>query len=122
MDKKKYDIKDRTLALAIRIIKFIKKFPKDTASFTIGGQIARSGTSIGANIEEADGASTRNDFFHKMTIARKEARETRYWLRVIKGVDMLNNPSNLKELSELESECDEIVKILSSIIGKRTEH
>ena len=78
MIERKYDLKDRTLTFAIKTIKFIKHLPKDTSGFTISDQLARSSTSIGANIEEADGASTRNDMFYKMSLARKEARETRY--------------------------------------------
>jgi len=69
-------------------------------------------------MEEADGASTRKDFFNKVSIARKEARETRYWLKVVLGSEILNHASNIKEANELIEESTEIIKILSSIIKK----
>ncbi|MEM4655152.1 MAG: four helix bundle protein [Thermosphaera sp.] len=116
---KKFDIKDRTLEFAIRIVKLIRKFPKDSAGMVLGTQLVRAGTSIGANMEEADGASTRKDFFNKVSIARKEARETRYWLKVVVGSELLNHPSNINEAKDLVEESTELVKILSSIISKK---
>ena len=115
----KFDIKDRTLDFAIRLAKLIKKFPKDSAGMVLSRQLIRAGTSVGANMEEADGASTRKDFFNKVSIARKEARETRYWLKVVLGSEILNHASNIKEANELIEESTEIIKILSSIIKKK---
>jgi four helix bundle protein len=63
-------------------------------------------------VEEADGAESRRDFIHKMSVARKEARESRYWLRIIRAAIFDN-----KELSALEQESDELVRILSAIIS-----
>jgi len=70
-------------------------------------------------MEEADGASTRKDFFNKVSIARKEARETRYWLKVVIGSEILNHASNIEEAKKLIEESTEIIKILSSIIKKK---
>ena len=75
-------------------------------------QLAKSATSIGANVEEADGAESRRDFVHKMSIARKEARESRYWLRVVRAAIL-----DRHEFSALEQESDELVRILSTIIA-----
>ena len=116
----KFDIRDRTKIFAIRIIKLVKKLPKDVAGFGLGNQLLRSGTSIGANLEEADAASSRNDFFYKVSISYKEAKETRYWLELILESDMLQNDLNLKEAESLKNEALELSKILFSIIGKKS--
>jgi four helix bundle protein len=118
MNTKNFDIKDRTMNFAIRIIKLVGKFPKDPAGMVLSNQLVRAGTSIGANMEEADGASTRKDFFYKVTIARKEARESRYWLNLALKSEMIKHPGNIKETEELIAENTELVKILSSIISK----
>jgi four helix bundle protein len=79
--------------------------------YVLSKQVLRSGTSIGANIEEAMAAQSRKDFISKMTIASKEARETRYWLRLLDRSKLvqLDYQSNLKEI-------EEIIKILTSIV------
>jgi len=64
----KIDIRDRAKKFGIRIIELVRKLPKDLAGQEIGRQIIRSGTSIGANLEEADASPTRNDFFNKVSI------------------------------------------------------
>jgi len=115
-----FDIKERTSNFAIRIIKLTKKFPKDIASRELAKQLIRSGTSIGANVEEADGAPTRKDFFYKISIAKKEAKETKYWLNIIIKAEILYNPSNKKEAEELFNEAHELSNILSSIYKKKS--
>ena len=114
----KYDLKDRTYEFAKEIVKFCIVLLKSSDLRDIGRQLIRSGTSIGANVEEADGSPTRKDFANKMTIARNEAKETRYWLRIIIDTDILHNKENLAKAKSLLAECEELVKILSSIIGK----
>lgn len=79
--------------------------------YVISKQLLRSGTSIGANIEESGAASSRADFIYKITLSAKEARETRYWLRLLERSDLTNINVD-KELAEIE----EIINILSSII------
>ena len=81
-------------------------------------QLLRSATSIGANMKEADGASSRKDFVNKVTIAKKEAQETEYWLEVLQGADFIHHPENNKELVALLTESQEITRILASIILK----
>ena len=116
-----FDIKERTSNFAIRIVKLTKKFPKDVAARELAKQLIRSGTSIGANTEEADGSPTRKDFFYKISIAKKEAKETKYWLNTVIKSELLNNPSNKKESEELFNEAHELSKILSSIYKKKSQ-
>ena len=88
------EIQERTLAFGIKIIKYIDRLPKTVAGAVLAKQLIRSGTSIGANMEEADGASSKNDFINKVTIARKESRETWYWLKLICKAELVQNKSN----------------------------
>jgi four helix bundle protein len=111
----KIDIRDRTKKFAIRIISISRKFPNDIAGQVIGRQLIRSGTSIGANLEEADASPTRNDFFNKVSISYKEARETRYWLEITLEARIINNTANILELKSLIAEAVEVSKILYSI-------
>ncbi len=112
------DIQDRALVFGVRILKFADKLPKTMSGDVLAKQLVRSGTSIGANMEEADGASSKKDFINKVIIARKEARETRYWLRLINEAEMINNLNNKKFLEELIQESHELMKILSAIANK----
>jgi len=80
----------------------------------LGKQLFRAGTSIGANIEEAQGGQSRADFLSKISIARKEARETLYWLRLLSAVEIVS-PG---QLNEIINECDELISILTAIIKK----
>ena len=77
-----FDIQERTFRFAVRVVRLVERLPRDGAGLVVGRQVARSATSVGANVEEADGAESKRDFIHKMSIAHKEARETRYWLRI----------------------------------------
>jgi four helix bundle protein len=106
-------IEDRTYDFALRIIRMARSLPDDYASQAIGRQVLRSGTSIGANVEEAIGASSKRDFANKMSIAAKEARETHYWLRLIKDSQLM--PAKLIE--PLIQEALEIKKILSKTVS-----
>jgi len=114
-------IQERTLEFGVKILKFADKLPRTIAGSVLAKQLIRSGTSIGANMEEADGAASKNDFINKVTIARKEARETRYWLELISKAELIHNKSNQEELVALIQEAYELMKILSSIINKAKE-
>jgi four helix bundle protein len=105
-------IEDRTYRFALQIVRLAQRMPRDTASRTLGQQVLRSGTSIGANVEEAIGASSRRDFIHKMAIANKEARETYYWLRLIRDAKFLAE----HDLTLLQ-EALELKKILSKTVS-----
>ena len=112
-NRKIFDIKERTFKFAERILEIVPMLPRLPECDVIRNQLAKSGTSVGANVEEADGALTRKDFINKMGISRKEAKESLYWLRLISG-RYIN-----KELIEKDiKENTEIKNILSSIIEK----
>ncbi|NQT29296.1 MAG: four helix bundle protein [Candidatus Saganbacteria bacterium] len=115
------DIQDRALEFGVRTVKFADKLPKSQAGSVIIKQLIRSGTSIGANMEEADGASSKKDFINKVIISRKEARETRYWLRLIDKAELIHGESSKLELEKLTKEVYELMKILSSIVNKARE-
>lgn len=111
---RKKDISERTLKFGLRIIKLVSSLPKSSAGNALGNQIIRSGTSIGANIEEAQDALSKKDFIHSMTIALKEARETSYWLKMISESGLI--PKN--RLESILRENIEIIKILTVIVKK----
>jgi four helix bundle protein len=112
-NSKPYDLKERTFLFAQRILEICKKLPRSPECDIIRKQMIRSGTSIGANMEEADGTSTKGDFCHMLGISRKEARETRYWLRLLSGIYV---PAD--KIAKDIQEINEIISILSAIINK----
>jgi len=112
MEENKRDIKERSFKFAVRIIKFVQKLPRNYVSQKIGGQLLDSGTSVGANVEEATGGFSKKDFTYKMGVALKEARESNYWLRLIKVSEIAKGD----ELDSLLGESEEIKKILASIV------
>ncbi len=118
----KFDIRDRSKKFAIRVIKLINKFSKELALQEIAHQLVRSACSIGANLEEADAASSRKDFFHKVSISYKEAKETRYWLDLILEAELLKNQSNIKEAEALRNEAIELSRILFTIFEKKDKN
>lgn len=102
----------KSFDFAIRIIKLHKFLTKNNKEYTLSKQLLRSGTSIGANIEEALAGSSRKDFIHKMTIALKETRETHYWIRLLNKADYVTD----RQCELILQDCDEIIKILTKII------
>jgi four helix bundle protein len=114
MPTRDIDIQDRTFKFGVRIIKFVDKLPRTLSATELGKQLLRSGTSVAANMEEANGAETHSDFIHKVSIAYKEARESRVWLGMIRAAIL----PDVAEVQELHAECDEIVRILFSILRK----
>src|SRR5438132_9584009 len=78
----KRDIEDRTFKFGARILRMVRRLPRDMAAQVVCRQIARSGTGIGSNVEEAQSAQSKTEFARKMNIALSEARETHYWLRL----------------------------------------
>ncbi|MFH1826095.1 MAG: four helix bundle protein [bacterium] len=112
------EIQERCLNFAVGILKFADKLPKTPSGSVLVRQLVRSGTSIGANMEEADGATSKKDFVNKVAIARKEARETHYWLRLIQRAELVPNESNKMELGKLIQEANELMRILSAIVNK----
>ena len=104
------DLKVRSFEFSVRIVRLCQKLDEMRGvSRTLANQLLRSGTSIGANIEEAHGSQSKADFTAKMYIACKEARETHYWLRLLIAADLMSKAS----LSELEDEANQLVSILT---------
>ncbi len=113
-ETKKYDLEDRTLEFGKRIIKLAKALPKNSINGVLVSQIMRSGTSVGANYREANETSTKKDFLFRMSISKKEAKETHYWLDMV----IEANPDLEKRIRLLSQETDELIKIFASIILK----
>ncbi|MCX7841056.1 MAG: four helix bundle protein [Anaerolineae bacterium] len=111
------DLCERTFKFGVRITKLVRRLPRDVAGYEIGRQVLRSGTSVGANVEEADAAESTDDFLHKLKIALKEAQETRFWLRTIRESELLID----KEVDALIQETNELIKILNAIITNTTK-
>ncbi|HLW41142.1 MAG TPA: four helix bundle protein [Flavobacterium sp.] len=104
-------IQIKSYAFAVRVVKVYQFLSNEKKEFVLSKQLLRCGTSIGANIEEAIGGQSGKDFFAKLTIAYKEARETHYWIRLLKDTDYLS-----KEQSEsLLNDVTELLKIIGSI-------
>lgn len=114
--EEKSEIAKRAYNFAVNVIKITAKLPRTPANFILIKQVIRSATSIGANIEEALGGHTRNDFAYGMNVAKKEARETRYWLRMLYDT---NNAMH-KEFTILLQECEELINILTKIVKTST--
>lgn len=110
-EPKENTIKEKSFAFALKIIKLCQQL-QDNREYVLSKQLLRSGTSIGANIEEATAAESRADFIHKMTIASKEARETHYWLRLLSESEIADK----SDLDELLNQADEIKRMLTSIV------
>lgn len=103
--KKSYDF-------ALRTIKLPRYLAEEKREYVLSKQVLRSGTSIGANIEEATQAQSRVDFIHKLSISQKESFETHYWIRLLRDSELIK--SNLAD--SLLQDCQELQKILTSSI------
>ena len=115
MPEKEFDLCERTLSFSVRIVKFCTFLNRQGyESRDLARQLIRSGTSIGANVEESQAAQSTRDFISKLQISLKEARETRYWLKVIMAAELV--PEN--RLKNLLNEVEELSKIIATIIVK----
>jgi four helix bundle protein len=110
----KYDLEERTAEFGKNIIDLAKLIPQNPITKPLINQLVRSGTSIGANYCEADGAESKKDFKHKLGICKKEAKETKHWLRMI----VVAYPKLTVESRKLWREAQELTLIFSSIIRK----
>ncbi|AFZ55190.1 CHP02436-containing protein [Cyanobacterium aponinum PCC 10605] len=108
-----YDISERTLSFSIRIVNLCKFLRENGGTgYDLSKQLIRCGTSIGANIEEAQNAESTADFIHKMSISLKEARETKYWLRILIATEKKLG----SRLQPLLHESHELVAIIYTIV------
>lgn len=105
-------IKDKSYLFAVRIIKLCRILSLEQKEFVLSKQLSRSGTSIGANVEEGVAAQSRKDFISKFSIALKEAKETHYWLRLLKDCNYLDE----KQFASIIADCNEVIVVLTKIL------
>ncbi len=110
----RFDLEERTLKFAKKIIRLCKDLPSNTVNFKLVDQLIRSSGSIGANYREANDALGKKDFLHRLRIARKEAKETIYWLKLLQEA----NPKKKVKIDTLIDENIQLRNILSAIINK----
>ena len=104
-------VQEKSYSFALRIVKMYKFLVSSKKERALSLQVLRSGTSVGANVEEAIGAYSRKEFSSKMSIAYKEARETKYWVRLLRDSEYLEVPA----ADSLLADCEELLKLLGSI-------
>lgn len=104
-------VRDKSYAFAVRIVNLYKHLSQNKKEFVLSKQILRSGTSVGANIEEAIGAQSKRDFITKLSIAYKEIRETSYWLRLLRDTNFLAQ----KEFDSVQADCEQLQRIIGKI-------
>ena len=105
-------LKNKSYAFALRVVKLSRYLTVDVREYVLSKQVLRSGTSIGANVEEAFQAESKLDFIHKLAIANKEAFETHYWLRLLRDSTLLTRT----QAESMLSECDELQRMLIAAI------
>ena len=110
-------IKDKSLDFAIRIVRLYKHISETNNEYILSKQLLKSGTSIGANVREAIGGQSKEDFIAKMHIALKEAYETEYWLELLYSTDYLAE----NEFKSIFTDCRELTNILASILKTMKE-
>ena len=101
---------EKSFSFALRIVKLYQHLSEKKKEFVLSKQVLRSGTSIGANLEESRGAQTPSDFQTKISIAYKEARETSYWLRLLFASKYLTE----RQFVSLHTDCEELIRMLGS--------
>jgi four helix bundle protein len=109
---------EKSYAFAVKVVRLYQYLAENKKEFVLGKQVLRSGTSIGANIEEAIGAISKKEFISKIQIAYKEARETKYWLRLLTDTGYLEH----SVFVPLSIECDELIRMIASILKTSKEN
>ena len=112
MEKKPNIIKDKSFDFAVRIVNLYKFLAFQKNEYVLSKQLLKSGTSIGANIEEALGSQSNKEFISKLHISYREAKESLYWLKLLYKTDFINE----KEFISLSKDCEELIMIIVSII------
>ena len=107
-------ILDKSFTFAVRVVKLYKYLCDEKKEYILSKQLLRSGTSIGANINEAQAGQSKADFISKMSISSKEARESKYWIDLLVKTEYLN--INDQHTKSLVSDIEEIIKLLTSIV------
>jgi four helix bundle protein len=120
-DKRTYDLEERLIDFAVRIIKIAESLPKTKVGKHVSGQIIRCGTSPAPNYGEAQSAESRSDFIHKMKVALKELRETRVWLLIIVRAKLITPASKLDSLIKENNELISIFVTSIETARKKTK-
>ena len=107
---KKSILKEKSFRFAVRIVNLYKYLCEDKKEYVLSKQILRSGTSVGANVREAEHSESKADFIHKMAIAQKEINETIYWLELLKETEYIST----KEYESINTDAVEIIKLITS--------
>jgi four helix bundle protein len=114
MMKSGNEILDLSFSFAVRIVNLYRYLNDEKKEFVLSRQLLRSGTSIGANVTESQDAQSRKDFISKLSIALKEAKETRYWIKLLIATNYL--PENHKNVLSIQNDLDSIIKLLTTIL------
>ena len=105
-------VQEKSYQFALRIVETVRMIQRDQKEYVLSKQLLRSGTSIGANVEEAGAAQSKKDFAAKMAIASKEARESRYWLSLLRDSRYLPG----EDAEPLIGNCEELIRLLTAIV------
>jgi four helix bundle protein len=112
MAERENPVLDKSYAFAVEIVKTVRIIQSEQREYVLTKQLLRSGTSIGANVAEGNAAQTKKDFIAKMAIASKEARETHYWLRLVRDTQLLD----ARQASQMIEKADELIRLLTAIV------
>ena len=110
--KRRNVVQEKSYAFAVRIVRMYQHFSLEKREFVLSKQVLRSGTSVGANVEEAIGGLSKKDFAARMGIAYKEARETSYWLRLLNDSGYIDDAA----FASMHNDCEELLKLLYTIV------
>jgi four helix bundle protein len=105
-------VRDKAFGFAVRVVKLSKYLREEKSEFILSKQILKSGTSIGANLAEAEGGQSKADFIAKCQISYKEANETKYWLRLLEATAYIDQKLALSLLND----CQELIRIMQAIL------
>jgi len=111
-EKSKNPLQDKSFAFAVRVVRLYQHLTQEKKEFVLSKQLLRSGTSMGANVEEGIGGYTKKDFRVKLSISYKEARETKYWLRLLKETGYISEQA----FESMLHDCEELAKLLFVIL------
>jgi four helix bundle protein len=114
MQNAEVNIQERAFAFAVRIVRMHRELSRDRTAQRLADQLLDSGSSVGANLEEAEAAHTKADFIYKCRVSLKEARETLYWLRLLTATELVG----AKRMAPMITEANEIVAIVTAIVKK----
>lgn len=104
-------VQQKSINFAIRVVKLYKYLKEQKSEYILSKQLVRSGTSVGANVSEAQRAQSKADFSAKMYVALKEAEESSYWILLLKEAGFLTD----KEFDSMDKDCEELIKMLAAI-------